>query len=170
MAKPLTDHLNWRPICVIKRAWIYTNYYEIILPASFFLKLQLKLNPVREWTALICIHDLVGISVPKKRLFEKRGQWEINVWIPSPSFCFAWGVLWIKYMQFLQVKTGKERTMVITRFGTPVPSYVNVQPLHLTPLCFALLKGLSGVRGERNLDCLFHNSSTFFVRKRYPRC
>ena len=38
--------------------------------------------------------------------------------------------------------------MSITTFGTRVHSDINVQPLHLTPVPFALPKGLSGVKGE----------------------
>lgn len=92
--------------------------------------------------------------------------------MPSPSFCFAWGSVMIKCMQFLDVKNGKEMMMMmtLTRFGTRVHSYINVQPLHLTLVPFALPKALPGVQGERKPGLPLSQQHGFPLRKQRPGC
>lgn len=90
--------------------------------------------------------------------------------MPSPSFCFPWGSVMIKCMQFLDVKNGKEMMMTLTRFGTRVHSYINVQPLHLTLVPFALPKALPGVQGERKPGLPLSQQHGFPLRKQRPGC
>lgn len=57
--------------------------------------------------------------------------------------------------------------MMVIIIITHVHYYVNVQPLHLTPMAFALPKGLSGVKkeGKPGLSC---SQQQHFICKEAP--
>lgn len=69
-------------------------------------------------------------------------------------------------MQVLHVKTGKEMMMVIIII-TCVHYYINVQPLHLTPMAFTLPKGLSGMK-RKGKPGLSRSQQQHFICKEAP--